>query len=475
MLKEMVQENKTKAIFLVQAIIEDNPSIVREKENLYMYSNDKNHYEILTDRKIEGLFYRLIIDNQIIEQWKLNRISEVKKAIKNETSIKEVTFNNYENLLPFKNGILDIETKELLPHSPEHYFSYLIPIDYDPTARDCGHFINFLLKSVNNDKDTFKKICHIGGYLLYPKIQKNLEKIFIFLGEGANGKGVLFEVLRMFFDKQHTSSLDLSTLSQKSFERATIVGSRVNFCTENKSSKIDAEEIKAIVSGEPIVINEKFKDPYDYTPQLKIVMSANDKPYFNDTSDGIKRRLYFVRFPNTFLPKEEYDQIKNPEKKGYMLAENKDVLLSKLKNELPAILNLFLAGIEQLKKNGWKIEETENSRELKEEFLENQDRLATFLTDYYEEDESENPLGISCEDVLVHYREYYRENVDERGAKMSATRIGMKIINLFRIKGKRDTIASGTSVKKITLYPLKRVYAPTQSGEVVEEVDLFSS
>ncbi|MFM5891614.1 MAG: hypothetical protein ACKOQS_25530, partial [Dolichospermum sp.] len=40
------------------------------------------------------------------------------------------------NLLPFKNGVLDLNTKKLLPHSPDYGFESIIDREHDPNATE---------------------------------------------------------------------------------------------------------------------------------------------------------------------------------------------------------------------------------------------------------------------------------------------------------------------------------------------------
>ncbi|MCK5231354.1 MAG: hypothetical protein KAR13_13865, partial [Desulfobulbaceae bacterium] len=52
-------------------------------------------------------------------------------------------FNTTKNLINCKNGMLDIKTWELLPHSPEYYSTIQMPVNYDPDAK-CRRFLRFL-------------------------------------------------------------------------------------------------------------------------------------------------------------------------------------------------------------------------------------------------------------------------------------------------------------------------------------------
>lgn len=59
------------------------------------------------------------------------------------TEIQEQEWYHEDKHINFSNGVLDLETMDIIEHSPDRGFKYVLPFDYDPTA-DCPKFKEFL-------------------------------------------------------------------------------------------------------------------------------------------------------------------------------------------------------------------------------------------------------------------------------------------------------------------------------------------
>lgn len=433
---EFIKSIKTKSIPLADAIVQEFTNLVKENERLFVYKSEENIYEELSDQDLECFLYEFFKSHQIEDCWKMARLSEIKKAIKANNNILKVKMDSYDNLINLKNGVLNLDTMELLPHSHEHYFTSVVDVNYDKEAQNAPNFSNFIFTCFTEDDGktdvaTATNICRIGGYLLYP--QNKLHKMFLFLGEGANGKSLLIDVFASFFAKKNISHLTLEDLSSDSFTRSRLLNSRLNISTEAKNSKMDAEEIKKIISGEGITINQKFKEPINFYPKTKNIVASNTKPYFNDASFGIYRRIFIVEFKNRFVNQNNYEKETNPETKRIFLAKDYDQMLKEFDEEKSSILNMFLFSLIDLRNNNWQLKETTNSEEVMQEYNESSDTIGNYLKDNYEVSDNEFNL-VTPQEILEKYRYWYSQNVSDRPLNYSTISLGVKIKELFRIK-----------------------------------------
>jgi putative DNA primase/helicase len=99
-----------------------------------------------------------------------------------------------ENYINVKNGLLDLSAEEitLIPHDKMVFSTTQIPIIYDSKAQ-CKNFKKFLRVAFQGDKELIRLVQEIMGYCLCNSVKAH--KMFIFLGEGNNGKSVLCEVM----------------------------------------------------------------------------------------------------------------------------------------------------------------------------------------------------------------------------------------------------------------------------------------
>jgi putative DNA primase/helicase len=454
---EAVRNGKGNSVALARFFMEEYRHLALDMNRELFIYDKKGIYKDVDDKYFDELFMLFLKKNGITESWKLNKINEVKRAVFAMGKLPRVEFDAYQNFICFKNCVIDLDKMKKYSLSPEYYFTTKVNVDYLVDAEPAIHFSKFLETTFTNndgspDVDTINNIIRIGGYLLYPK--NRLKKMFLFLGEGANGKSTLINIFEMFFDRKNVSHIDLDTLSSTSSkERNRLIGSRLNTTTEAKSNKLDSEIIKQVISSESIPINRKFRDSVDYKPLTKLIIASNTQPYFNDTTHGLYRRIFPISFRNRFVPEAEYNKTKMAVAKRIFIEKNDVQLERNLFNERSGILNLFLGGLRDLRNKKWQLKMSKNSDDTLKEYKNTGDSISHFLIKFYCEDTAEECYGLTAEEVLSDYREWYRANVSERPLNYSVQSLGRKIKELWRIETFRRYVKGN---KRESFYPLKR-------------------
>lgn len=292
-----------------------------------------------------------------------------------------------------KNGLLKIslpECPDLLPSTPEYFTFSCLPYDYDENAV-CPQWEAFLTQIMQGNQEYIRLLQQWAGYVLRNDLRE--QKFLLCTGEGANGKGVLFEIMAAMVGDANTSNIQLELFSDK-FELSDTYGKIINFMSESNSS-IDCNSetrLKAFVAGDRMTFQRKFKEPFSAVPTAKVMMSSNDPPRFNDKSGAIWRRIIRVPF-NLNIPEEQWD---------------KD-LAEKLKKELSGILNWAIKGLVDLNKNGFI--KPEGADVLIEEYRQDSDPCRAFLKEHYRELTDEDcPVDeIIKTDLYNHYKKYCEE------------------------------------------------------------------
>lgn len=444
---ESVKYNKKNSIFLANELLSE----LRETNNYLIYDiNEKEFYvftgkiyEMIDERRLDEYIYKFLIRHEISDLWKIGRLSEIKRAILMSDHCEKVEMNSHASKICFNNGVFDIDLMQLLPHNRNFYFSEFVNVNFNASAKSPIKFIEFLNTLFVDsagvvDQTALTAIKQIGGYLLYPRNQ--MEKMFVFVGGGANGKSLLLAAYSMFFDKKNVSYLSLEELSKNTFIRSKLIGSRINITTESKGGNIDSEEIKKIVSGEGITVDQKYKEHINYIPRTKLIVATNSRPYFNDTSNGIERRLFFLEFKNRFLPAKEFAAAQKNERYKYarlMLAKPKQEILDSFMEERDGILLFFMSGLKELKENNWQIIEGENSVRMKENFKMGNDMVSYWLKENYELCGEKDFNVFTTAEMLDAYRTWYCENVNTRSLNLSSISMAQKIREVFFVEPTR--------------------------------------
>ena len=444
--------------------------------DLYYYTG--KHYEPFTDFDIDRYIRRFYLEFSLEDKYNLSRAREIKAMIKYDPAISKIKFDDYDNLVNLNNGVYNYDTKELLPHSHEYKFTYLIDVNYDKDKTECPVFTKFLQgcfatsgtweDGFEYDKDVFENIIRLCGYLLYPK--NRIEGLFLFIGNGANGKSVLMDTIRLFFPEKYITNLSLNAISnEEGFLREKLIRSMINFCTEQRGGSVNAEELKKVASGEGLSVQRKYSTAMDVISRTKIIVSLNNALYFNDNSYGIYRRLKMFYFKNKFVDVKDYEKEKNPESKGIFKKLDKAWLEGEIKKEKEAIFNLFLGGLERLRADEWNFVKSKNMEEILQEYKESSDTLGTWLSDNYEVgDEGFN--FVSIEEVYKRFRTWYEDNFAKR-CTYSSISVSKKIKDKFRFN---DPIRAfekdynGRSVRR-SGYPLKERTEELSANELLEK------
>jgi putative DNA primase/helicase len=174
---------------------------------------------------------------------------------------------------------------------------------------------------------------YVQEYMGYTLIaDARFQRAQIWLGNGANGKGVLANILQALHAK--TASVYLDELD--GFKLAPLVNASLIYCDEAPERKLKQNRLKSLIAGETVSIDQKFKDIISRGITAKWLILSNHIPAVSDHSEGFWRRFDIVTFP-VHIPEGERDP---------MLA--KDII----RDELGGVLNWVLEGLVRLLARG---------------------------------------------------------------------------------------------------------------------------
>ena len=238
-----------------------------------------------------------------------------------------------------------------------------------------------------SDKELQSVLQEIMGYCLCNNTKA--EKAFFFIGNGSNGKSVFSKILQKLVGDENCSSTSLSELG-KSFGLSQLVNSNVNIAAENNANAINSEIFKAVVSGDKVEVNRKYKEALTINLHTKLVMLFNELPESNDLTYGFFRKILIVPFNRTFTDSE------------------KDVhLFDKLLDELSGIFHWALEGLKRLQKNDYVFSNCEACEKALEQYKNNLNPAALFFQQYFQIDDSSQ---VKRSDIYRIYLEYCQQN-----------------------------------------------------------------
>ena len=200
-------------------------------------------------------------------------------------------------IIPCKSQYAEIVEGNVVWFEPQKALGFTYFIDTDLSEQHGQKFTEFLDMCIP-DKEVQNVLQEYAGYTLLGDCR--FERAMLLYGKGANGKSVFIEIIRALHAHAKAMRLD----QMKGFELGGIVGASLLTSDETPKAKICGDTLKALISGNTISIREIYKSPYDYANTAKILVSANEYPHFDDSSNGFWRRWFFVPFNQT-IPQEK--------------------------------------------------------------------------------------------------------------------------------------------------------------------------
>ena len=358
---------------------------LRETREILIYENGiyKTGGEIYIEQECENI----IPDNST------HKTKEVKNKIRRQTYIKEDDeFDSYTNLINLKNGILDFETGTLIPHSPNYLFRIQLPVTYDQNAT-CEQFKEYLDQCFPEEKNKISFLESFASTLL-PNI--HLEKMFMNVGSGANGKSTGLKVIEEFLGSDNVSNVSLHDMEADRFAKAGLDGKLANIYADISRKEIpELGTIKAIISSDSIEVQRKNQHRFKMRNTAKLIFSCNELPELGEDSHAVYRRLVLIEWNQQFTHYDKKHKI-NPNLFNELTTEH----------ELSGILNLLVEYAQKIRKNG-KLTFDEKSSKLRGIWAQKSDPIGTFLDSCVEQDyETKTPKAT----IFQIFQKWCKEN-----------------------------------------------------------------
>ena len=325
--------------------------------------------------------------------------------------------NNSGTLICLNNGLLDVnaylagQLKPLYPHTREYFTMNSLAYDFDPMAVSLT-WLDFLDEILVQDYERISLLQELFGYCLLPDTRFN--KAFVFVGEGANGKTVVLNVLKQLVGQDNCSFVPLEVFGQR-FQLAQTLGKLVNFCGDvGELDRIAEGSIKMFTDGSNMTFERKGKDSFSAKSTARLVIATNSLPRISDKSDGIWRRLIVIPFNYQVPEKQQDSRFKEDNRPDW-----------KFRDELPGILIWALEGLQRLWRNK-KFSVPLSCRELLDRYRLDCNPARTFLKENYRE--SANEL-ISVDGVYQKYKTFCGESGYQ---KLSVSNFGKEVFRTFQ-------------------------------------------
>lgn len=329
--------------------------------------------DILLYNEKDGLYHANGTESMLMEDCKrryeeitIHQLREVMMHIKASTFIHRREINKEATKMHLKNGIFDLRKMEVGKHDPAIISTISLPIAYNIDA-DCPKFKEFLTQILL--PEDIPIIQEMFGYCFWKDYF--LQKAFMLLGGGANGKSTLLGVLSALLGNDNISNISLHDIIEYPFALSNLYCKLANIHTEVSDRVLSRTGHFKMLTGKDFVFaNVKFKEGFTFINYAKLIFACNKLPETKEDTDAFFRRWIIIQFPYKFN-KEKADK----------------TLIDKLttEEELSGIFNWAMEGLKRILANQ-DFSYSKSTDNIAEKYIRLSDSLRAFVMDWVKED-----------------------------------------------------------------------------------------
>ncbi|WP_295852851.1 phage/plasmid primase, P4 family [uncultured Xylophilus sp.] len=305
--------------------------------------------------------------------------------------------DTFRHLIGVANGVIDTRTGTFRPAMPQDMLTLHCPVEFDPQAR-ASRWDQFMDELCCRDQALHEFIQQAMGATLCR--DPDLQRFFLMIGEGGNGKGVFMRMIAKVLGP-YATSLSPNVLSKaysgnpNGPSPALMVLQHALFiaCSELAQGRLDEAFVKQASGGDTISARANYGEMVTFTPPGKLWISTNHLPEIAAGDKAMWRRI--VPIPC----------------KARWTAKTSDVNLEKdLDAELPGIFNWLMQGVAMYRRSDGKLDLCNAVRECLREAKRRSDSVQAWIDDCCrEDDESEITASMAYDAYAKHARKSKRE------------------------------------------------------------------
>lgn len=300
--------------------------LVAPPKRLFVFDGAK--YDEVYDLHLKSWLERKMIPSEPMrERYRTEFVHKAMTDAAKEPGYTDDLFNNsVRGRLNCRNGVVDIRTGEILPHSPEYGFRYVLPYDYQEGLAS-EFFLEWLDTITESRVELMEALLDIAAYCLWPSMD---DHNFVFLiGDGANGKSTFLHTIQAVVGEANCSAISVQQLVGNRFAPAGLDGKLVNLSEESSGAEFSHEQLnvlKTLSSGGDIQVERKGMEPFTLTNKAKLIFSANKAPRLGEFGEAVKRRFIVIPF-------------------NYTIHNKNPLIEERLRAEAPRILSMLVARV----------------------------------------------------------------------------------------------------------------------------------
>ncbi|MCC8111955.1 MAG: DUF5906 domain-containing protein [Ruminococcus sp.] len=268
--------------------------LVFDDGNPYMKCD--SYYQRLTDEEGKIVLQQLLSPSAQLRVPSAV-ITECYKRLSHSTDLQRdirADFFKTQHLLNLKNGVYDIQKKELLKSDLSYQFDYVLNFSYKEniTLENTPAFKSYVKHSIG--KENLECLLRSTGYCI-SSLTKG-RKAFLLFGLGKTEKSTWLNLIEEAVGDSFISHEPFHKMTSEQF-KAKYIGKRINISCDSSSAPMRHEEsFKSLISCEKTTGRNLYENSIDFLPTLKFAFASNEELHFSHPDDAIYDRLVLLPF-----------------------------------------------------------------------------------------------------------------------------------------------------------------------------------
>lgn len=233
------------------------------------------------------------------------------------------------------NGLLEVDRRQLHPHTPQFFNQTAVPFAYDSDATRPARWLGFLEGLWPQEPEAMDVLGEWFGYVVSGRL--DLHKILLMVGPTRGGKGAIARVLGALVGHRNVAGPTLSSLGED-FGLAPLIGKSLAVVSDarftGRNAGMMVERLLSISGEDTLTVNRKYKEQWTGKLPSRLHIISNELPRLGDASTAIVGRIVLLLLSRSWLGKEDHS------------------LEQTLQAELTGILSWALDGLQRLTANG---------------------------------------------------------------------------------------------------------------------------
>ena len=297
---------------------------------------------------------------------KMSAINETVTALyTTRRAITNALLNSNETYVNLQNGLLDIETMELLPHDHKVYSTIQLPFSFEPKNTRTDVFDAYINSLADGKEDKIRFLLEFMGAIFSNVPGYEMKKALFMYGPGNSGKSQLKKLVEKILGYENCAAIDLKQMEAR-FGSSSIYGKRMAGSADMSFMTIGELNIfKQATGGDAIHAEFKGKDKFWFTYKGLLWFCMNQLPKFGgDDGKWVYDRIIPFLCPN-IIPENKRDPR----------------LMEKMFEERSAIFNKAITAYRDvLLNNGNRFHEPEEAEHIRKSYMADNNSAIEFFT-----------------------------------------------------------------------------------------------